>query len=161
MLDPASGADKPVTVAWDSALELRSLKTRARPCGYWLSADQMDEVTRLRSLGVLVRRVTEAGVARGETYTETAREESRRQDVRGTIADAVAVLRVQVQTVPALIDVPVGSYYVSLEQPLANLVVAALEPDTQNSYLSNRIVSDLAGQVRVLARPELKTVAVP
>ena len=161
MLDPASGADKPVTVAWDSALELRSLKTRTRPCGYWLSADQMDAVTRLRSLGVLVRRVTEAGVARGETYTETAREEGRRQDVRGTIADAAAVLRVQVQTVPALIDVPVGSYYVSLEQPLANLVVAALEPDTQNSYLSNRIVSDLAGQVRVLARPELKTVAVP
>jgi hypothetical protein len=161
MLDPVSGADKPVTVAWDSALELRSVKSRARPCGYWLAADQLDAVTRLRSLGVQVRRVTEAGVARGETYAETSREEGSRQDVRGTIADAAALLRLQVQTVPALIDVPVGSYYVSLEQPLANLVVAALEPDTQNSYVANRIVSDLAGQVRVLARPELKTVAVP
>ena len=161
MLDPTTGADRPVTVAWDSALELRSLKTRTRPCGYWLAADQVDAVARLRSLGVQVRRVSEAGVARGETYTETAREEGRRQDVRGTIADAAPTLRLQVQTVPALIDVPVGSYYVSLEQPLANLVVAALEPDTQNSYLSNRIISDLAGQVRVLARPEMKTVPVP
>ncbi len=161
MLDPLSGADRPVTVAWDSALELRSLKSRARPCGYWLAADQLDAVARLRSLGVQVRRITEAGVARGETYSETSREEGSRQDVRGAIADGATVLRVQVQTVPALIDVPVGSYYVSLEQPLANLVAAALEPDTQNSYLSNRIVSDLAAQVRVLARPELKTVLVP
>ena len=161
MLDPASGADKPVTVAWDSALQLRSLKTRTRPCGYWLAADQADAVARLRRLGVQVRKVLETGVARGETYSETLREEGSRQDVRGAINDGAAVLRVQVQTVPTLIDVPVGSYYVSLEQPLANLVVAALEPDTQSSYLSNRIVSDLAGQVRVLARPELKTMAVP
>ena len=161
MLDPTSGADKPVTVAWDSALQLRSLKTRTRPCGYWLAADQADAVARLRRLGVQVRKVLETGVARGETYSETLREEGSRQDVRGAINDGAAVVRVQVQTVPTLIDVPVGSYYVSLEQPLANLVVAALEPDTQSSYLSNRIVSDLAGQVRVLARPELKTMAVP
>ena len=100
-------------------------------------------------------------MARGETYSETAREEGSRQDVRGAIADAAPLLRLQVQTVPALIDVPAGSYYVSLEQPLANLVVAALEPDTQNSYLANRIVTDLAGQVRVLARPEFKTALVP
>ena len=31
MLDPTTGADKPVTVAWDSALELRNLRSRARP----------------------------------------------------------------------------------------------------------------------------------
>ena len=148
-------------MAWDSALQLRSLKTRTRPCGYWLAADQADAVARLRRLGVQVRKVLETGVARGETYSETLREEGSRQDVRGAINDGAAVVRVQVQTVPTLIDVPVGSYYVSLEQPLANLVVAALEPDTQSSYLSNRIVSDLAGQVRVLARPELKTMAVP
>ncbi len=161
MLDPVSGADKPLAVAWDSALELRPLKTRARPCGYWLAADQQDAVARLRSLGVQVRRVTENGVARGETYTETSREEGARLDVRGAIADAAPLLRLQVQLVPALIDVPVGSFYVPLDQPLANLVVAALEPDTQNSYVANRIVRDLAAQVRVLARPELKSAAVP
>ena len=161
MLDPATGADKPLTVAWDSALELRPLKTRARPCGYWLAGDQMDAVARLRSLGVQVRRITENGVARGETYAETSREEGARLDVRGTIADAAPLLRLQVQMVPALIDVPVGSFYVPLDQPLANLVVAALEPDTQNSYVANRIVIDLAAQARVLARPEMKSVPVP
>jgi len=161
MLDPVTGADKPLTVAWDSALELRTLKSRPRPCGYWIAADQLEAVARLRALGVQVRRATEPGVARGETYTETAREEGPRQDVLGRIADSAPLLKLQVQTVPALIDVPAGSFYVPLDQPLAHLAVAALEPDTQNSFLSHRIVTDLAAQVRVLMRPELKTVAVP
>jgi hypothetical protein len=161
MLDPVTGADRTLAVAWDSALELQTVKARARPCGYWLAADQVDAVARLRRLGVQVRQVSETGVARGETYTETSREEGARQDVRGTIADAAPLLRLQVQMVPALIDVPAGSFYVPLEQPLANLVVAALEPDTQNSYVAHRIVNDLAAQARVLARPEMKSVAVP
>jgi hypothetical protein len=60
-----------------------------------------------------------------------------------------------------LLDVEPGSWYVPLDQPLANLVVAALEPDTQNSYLANHIVSDLAAQARVMARPEFRLSVVP
>jgi len=63
--------------------------------------------------------------------------------------------------VPALIDVPAGSYYVGLDQPLANLVIAALEPDTQNSFVANRIVNAVTAQARVLQLPELKLSAVP
>ena len=37
MLDPDTGADKRVTVTWDSALALASVKTRSRPCGYWVA----------------------------------------------------------------------------------------------------------------------------
>src|SRR5204863_2991751 len=55
MIDPVTGADKPVTVAWDSELALLPVKTRARPCGYWLHAGQTDAVLRLRGLGVLVQ----------------------------------------------------------------------------------------------------------
>lgn len=146
MLDPVSGADKPVTVTWDSALELRMLKMRARPCGYWLAADQTDAVQRLRGLGVLVQQLAETGVMRGETYRETAP------------GDAAAAP--QVQTVPALIDVGAGSYYVPLDQPLANLALAALEPDTRHSYAANGIVG-VAGEARVMSRPEMKMVLVP
>jgi len=161
MLDPVSGADKPVTVAWDSALALRPVKRRARPCGYWLAADQTDAVLRLRGLGVLVQQVADIGVMRGETYREVAREAGVRQDVRGTIADAGGIVLVQVETVPTLIDAPAGSYYVPLDQPLANLALAALEPDTQNSYVSNRIVSGVTSEARVMMRPDMKLVAVP
>jgi hypothetical protein len=161
MLDPQTGADKTVTVTWDSALELRPVKLRARPCGYWLSADQGDAVRRLRGLGVTVHQLDELGEMRGEIYRETGREQAVRSDVRGSIADAGGVLRVQVQTVPALLDVPAGSYYVPLDQPLANLVIAALEPDTQNSYVTHGIVGSVEAQARVMARPAVKSHPVP
>jgi hypothetical protein len=161
MLDPQTGADKKLAVAWDSALELTAVKRRPRPCGYWLRADQIDAVLRLRGLGVVVHKLDDAGALRGEAYRETAREMGVRADVRGSIADAGGVLNVKVDTVPALIDVPAGSYYVGLDQPLANLVAAALEPDTQNSYVTNRVVSGVDGEARVLLRPELRMTVVP
>ena len=50
---------------------------------------------------------------------------------------------------------PAGSYYVPLNQPLANLAVAALEPDTQNSYFANRLIHQLEDTARVMASPSL------
>ena len=161
MLDPLTGADKPVAVAWDSALELLPVKRRARPCGYWLGADQTDAVRRLRALGAQVQRFDQAGTLRAEAYTETAREVGARADVRGNLTDAGGVLRVSVSLLPALFDIDAGGYYVGLDQPLANLVIAAMEPDTQNSYLANRIVSSVNGLARVLRRPEARMSAVP
>lgn len=161
MLDPQTGADKTVNVAWDSALELTTVKRRARPCGYWLGADQTDAALHLRALGVQVQRLDEPGALRGETYTELARDLAPRSDVRGSIADAGGALRVKVDLVPALLDVRSGSYYIGLDQPLANLVVAAMEPDTQNGFVANRIVTDLKSQARVLQRPEVKMTPMP
>ena len=161
MLDPQTGTDKPVTVTWESALALTPLLKRARPCGYWLAADQGDAVLRLRALSVQVQRVDNGGEMRGETYTETERDFGARSDVRGSIADGGGVLRVKVALAPALIDAAAGSYYVGLDQPLANLVVAAIEPDTQNSFVTNRIVDSVSALARVLRRPALKMSAVP
>ena len=161
MLDPVTGADKPIVVSWDSALQLRPVKMRARPCGYWLAEQQADAVRHLRALGVQVLKLDEPGELRAEAYQEAGRELASRQDVRGPLFDALGVLRAKVQTVPALLDVKAGGYYVPLDQPLANLAVAALEPDTQNSFFANRIVSAVDGEARVLLRPDLKTTAVP
>ncbi|MEO7010584.1 MAG: M14 family metallocarboxypeptidase [Caldimonas sp.] len=161
MLDPTTGADKPVTVAWDSALELHPLKTRARPCGYWLAETEGDAVQHLRALGIRVERFDQLGEVQGEAYRETTRETGVRQDVRGALYDGAGVLHVKVQTIPALIDLKAGGYYVPLDQPLANLAVAALEPDTQNSFFANGIISAGTAEARVLMRPEMKTTAVP
>ena len=79
----------------------------------------------------------------------------------GNIADAGGVLRVKVDLVPALIDVSVGSYYIGLDQPLANLIIAAMEPDTQNGFVANRIVTDLKSQARVMMRPEIRMTPMP
>lgn len=140
MLDPGTGADKTLTVNWDSSLVLREIKVRKRPCGYWLDADQADAVARLRLLGVRVEQAMAKGVVQGESY-DGARPDSK--------------------TTPVLLDVPEGSYYVPLTQPLASLVAAALEPDTPASYLSGGVITAVNKQARVTALPGIKLAVMP
>ena len=155
MLDPQTGADRTVRVDWNSALELRTVKTRARPCGYWLAGTAAPAVDRLRLLGLQVMRVAEQGSLLADIYQETGRDTSARQDVRGTVAGSGDIVRVQVTPNRSAIDVPAGSFYVPLNQPLANVAVAALEPDTQNSYFANRLIGGLTETARVMAPPSL------
>jgi len=42
---------------------------------------------------------------------------------------------------------------VALDQPLANLAVAALEPDTPSSYFANRLLPSLDAALRVRSPP--------
>ncbi|WP_370869833.1 M14 family metallopeptidase [Polaromonas sp.] len=161
MLDPVSGADKPLKVEWNSALTLRKLKTRVRPCGYWLSASSKTAVERLRLHGVQVLRVLEPSSMLGDIYRETARTAGARQDVRGSITDAAQIVKTEVALVRGVIDAPAGSYYVPLNQPLANLVMAALEPDTQNSYFANQLIDSLTSAARVMSEPAAKTEELP
>ena len=158
MLDPDTGADRTVDVEWNNSLALRAVKTRKRPCGYWLSASAADAVDKLRLLGVQVFKVSEQSALLMDTYRETARQSAARQDVRGAIADGGAgeVVRVDVALARTLVDVPPGSYYVPLSQPLAPLAMAALEPDTQNSFFANRVIESLAATARVVSPPGLR-----
>lgn len=157
MLDPVTGADRSIDVEWNSALELRTQKSRSRPCGYWLAASSTEAVERLQQLGVQVMRVAEPGAVLGETYRETARSSGERADVRGSIADAAStIVRVDVELQRGLLDTPMGSYYVPLSQPLAHLVVAAMEPDTQNSFFANRVQDALQNQARVVGEPTMR-----
>jgi hypothetical protein len=71
------------------------------------------------------------------------------------VAGGGQIIRAQVTPVRSAIDVPAGSYFVSLNQPLSNLAVAALEPDTQSSYFANRLIANLADTARVMAPPSL------
>ncbi|MDA8520240.1 M14 family metallopeptidase [Acidovorax sp. NCPPB 4044] len=155
MLDPETGADKTVRVDWNSSLELRTLSSRPRPCGYWLAPSASTAVERLKLLGLQVMRVAEQGSLLADTFRETSRDTAPREDVRGTVAGASDVVRVQVSAVRTAIDAPAGSYYVPLNQPLANLAAAALEPDTQNSYFANRLIDSLSDTARVMATPSL------
>ena len=155
MLDPDTGADRTLRVDWNSSLELVTLKKRPRPCGYWLAGGASEAVERLKLLGLQVMRVAEPGSILADTYQETGRTTAQRQDVRGTVAGGQGIVRVQVTPTRSAIDVPAESYYVPLNQPRANLAVAALEPDTQNSYFANRLIPNLGDTARVMAPPSL------
>jgi hypothetical protein len=154
MLDPETGADKGVTVTWGSSLQPRVVRARPRPCGYWLAAGEADAVHKLRELGVSVWRLNAETSLQAEAWRERGRSESARPDVRGTVADAAqTMITVQVELAPQALAAPAGSWYVPLDQPMANLAVAALEPDTPSSYFANRIVGALDGAMRVRAPP--------
>ena len=153
-LDPETGADKPVDVAWESALQLRELRVRARPCGYWLAPGQDGALRTLRALGVQVQRLQAPARLATEAWVERSRRELPRPDVRGSVADGQrTMLLLQVDLQAAELSAPAGSWYVPLSQPLANLVVAALEPDSQNSLLANRLLAPLDAARRVLVAP--------
>jgi len=100
-------------------------------------------------------RVAEQGSLLADVYQETSRDTSTRQDVRGTVAGSGRIVRVQVTPARSAIDVPAGSFYVPLNQPLANVAVAALEPDTQNSYFANGVIGGLTETARVMAPPSV------
>ena len=159
MLDPVSGADKTVTVDWDSTLALRSVKSRVRPCGYWLSAASRTAVERLRMQGVQVLRVLEPSALLGDIYRETSRQIVR-QEARVS-GNTTAMTRTEVALIRGVIDAPAGSYYVPLNQPIANLAIAALEPDTPSSYFSNQLLDNIGSVARVMTEPSFRTEELP
>ena len=92
-------------------------------------------------------------MVRGESYRETS---------RAAVADSPGALQPQVETVPALLDVAPGSWYVPLDQPLAGLAIAALEPDTPVSYVTQGVIAGGVHAVsRVLARPGFRLGTLP
>lgn len=161
MLDPVTGADKTVTVDWDSSLALRKVKARTRPCGYLLTEASTTAVERLRLQGVQVQRVAEPGAMLGDRYRELSRRQSPRRDTGTEAAGARPVTLIEVVLSRGLVDVARGGYYVPLNQPLGNLVVAALEPDSPSSFFANALLTDLASTVRVMAPPSIRIEELP
>ena len=158
VLDPTTGDVRRLTVSWQSALQLRALKTKPRPCGYWLAESESEAVRRLRLLGIDVQRLDELGELRGESYRLVAREPL---GPDAAASSPGAATRLKVQTLPTLLDVPIGSYYVSLEQPLANLAVAVLDPESPAGFAANGVITDVEHEARILSRPEIRTTAIP
>jgi Zinc carboxypeptidase len=159
-LDVQTGLDKPLDVDWRSAEPLDRIHTRTRPCGYLLSATQSQALSILRQLGVQMLTVTKAQRVSLEGYQLTSLSETQRQDARGAIDDGEggSIRRTAVRTLPAQDVVAPDTVYVPLDQPLAGLIIAALEPDTQSSFFANRLLDLESGQLRrVMSRPRKVT----
>jgi hypothetical protein len=161
VLDRDSGAIRRINVNWDSALALRTVKSRPRPCGYWIAAGQGDAVRRLQLLGIEVSQLDEAAEVRGEGYRQIARQPIAGDGEGSGAAHAGGPIRIVLQTVPALLEFPAGGYYVSLEQPLAELAIAVLEPESPASFAANRIIDSVGAVARVLQRPAVRLTPLP
>jgi hypothetical protein len=140
-------------VDWDSALQLRTVRSRIRPCGYLLSAASATAAGRLRMLGLPVMQVTEPGTVLGESYRPAGPGAAMANNAQPGAAGPAPVGAVNL--VRGAVDAAVGSYYVPVNQPLGSVAVAALEPDSPSSYYANHLLGDLRSTVRVMAIPTL------
>jgi hypothetical protein len=153
-LDALTGAERPIEVDWRAAMPLQVVRSRARPCGYLLAPVESQALERLRLLGVRIDPVARAARWEVERYVVTAQDDGQRQDARGAIEDAQPIRLIEVRTEPASEVIAPGTLYVPLDQPLAPLIAAALEPDSQNSYAANRLLDlDAARLRRVMKKP--------
>lgn len=136
MFQADSGQELQARVDWNSSLTLKSSQTRPRPCGYWISARASQAVERLRMLGAQIMQIAEPGQMLADSY-QTQQASGNLVLTRGAI------------------DAPVGSYYVSLNQAKANLIAAALEPDTAYSYIRKHLIAMPSDIARVVTPPSV------
>ena len=142
MIDPETGADKDVDVEWRSALEIQAKLVRSRPFGYLLPASDATAAGRLRDLGVSVLRLNEDADRNVERYRVVAASEAKKDDVRRNDEEGtVDIVKLETETGSANVSFHRGDFYVPLDQPLANVVIAALEPEPQSSYASNHLLA--------------------
>jgi Zinc carboxypeptidase len=142
LVDPETGAERNVEVDWRSALEILVRQKRSRPYGYLLPASEVEAATRLARLGATVLRVRQDTGVDGERYRVARLQESKKEDVRRNDDDGAGnVVQITTTVEPARLTVRTGDFYVPMDQPLANVIAAALEPETQSSYASNRVLT--------------------
>jgi hypothetical protein len=151
-LDVVTGRDLEAEVEWRAASPLSVLRWRARPCGYLIASNEVPAIERLTLLGVKLYRVVRGAHWQVERYVITREGLGQREDARGAIADDHAVRKVEVRTERADEVIAPGTVYVPLSQPLSPLISAALEPDSQSSFLANRLLDFEAARLRRVMR---------
>ncbi len=108
------------------------------PAGYVLSPFQHEALANLKRHGIHVERVLEGFRAEAESFRITA------VDLDKNIFQGHVLNTVKGHYEKGEIDVPAGSYYVGMDQPLARLVPELLEPESADSLAAwgffNRII---------------------
>jgi hypothetical protein len=151
-VDAATGADRTELVDWRTALSFSVAESRARPCGYWLAPGQEAAIAKLVALGVRVDPQSRARNAMVQAYRVVAEKGGQRVDARGAIAASLPVRELTVALDQSRTTLPATGWWVGMDQPLAHLVAAALEPDSQNSFVANHVMGlEGVSLLRVLA----------
>ena len=153
-VDPATGADKPVSVAWLSALQIDPILTRPRPAGYLVEREQTAAIEALQRAGLTTRTITAETTVAGNRYRATDLAIGAKEDGRGDDTGAGAIVKGSFALEQATIKARPGDIFVPADQPLAGLVFALLEPESDAGIVSNRIVPVAEGALLPVSRLE-------
>lgn len=145
MTDPETGNAKEVEVDWIDPREAVPALTRSRPFAYLVLPSFTEVARRLAMSGIQVRRLKAPVELEVESYEVTERRQGS-VFIEGHIRSTVTT---EVRTHKRVF--PAGTYVYAMAQPGANLLVAALEPESNSSFVAIGIVpSDRRG----LANPQ-------
>jgi hypothetical protein len=145
MTDPVSGEAKDVEVDWLDPREALAGLTRARPYAYLMLASYAEVARRLALSGIEVRRLKAPVELDVESYVVTERRQGA-VFVEGHIRSAVSTeVTVRKRIFPR------GTYVYAMAQPGANVLVAALEPESSSSFVALGMVPT---DKRGLANPQ-------
>ncbi len=148
LLDLQSGAELDLVAPEETPPERAPPRSRIKPCGYWLAANATTAIERLRLHGVTVMRVAEPASFLGDRYRP-------QQPSPGSGPEgAMALTR-------GVIDAPTDSFFVPVDQPLGNLIVAVLEPDAPHSFAAQGWIDVGDGLARIMAPPAVRLEVLP
>ncbi|MBR4882462.1 MAG: succinylglutamate desuccinylase/aspartoacylase family protein [Bacteroidales bacterium] len=113
---------------------------RERPAAYYIEAGQDYAVENLRILGVEVEQVKEDFEADVESYKVTKYNES------DTVWESIRKENVSTEVVKNKMTCKKGGWIVRMNQENANFAVSVLEPETENGFVSFRVVEAKLGE---------------
>lgn len=109
-----------------------------QPAGYILTPFQSEALENLRRHGIRVERILEGFRSEAEIF------KIEKLEIDKTIFQGHVQNIIKGNYEKAAVDIPAGSYYVSMEQPLARLIPVLLEPESVDSLAAwgffNRII---------------------
>jgi hypothetical protein len=133
MLDATTNEERVVKVDFQNSLAITPLLRRSIPVGYLLAADQEAAAQRLANHGLRVMRLARGQDANVERYiVRGVRQET---GDNGTPVD-----RVTVDTQLTTLQFAPGSFYIPIQQPLARVAAVMMEPESQGSLVTVRLV---------------------
>jgi hypothetical protein len=151
-VDPSTGADKPVSITWLSSLQIEPVLTRPRPAAYLLSGATSETIEVLNRAGIATRVATKAATIEAARYHVDALAVGAKEDGRGDDTGAGAIVKGTYSLSKETVSIVPGDIYIPLDQPLAGLVVALLEPESDAGLVANRLVPAEKGQLLQISR---------
>ncbi|MDD8012813.1 MAG: M14 family metallopeptidase [Acidobacteriota bacterium] len=113
-------------------------RTTPLPAGYVLSPFQHEALANLKRHGIRVERLLEGFTAEAESFFITSLE------VDKTLFQGRARNTLKGRYETSTVEIPAGSYYIGLDQPLARLVPVLLEPESVDGLAAwgifNRVI---------------------
>ena len=134
MLDPVTGAEHPLTVAFDDSLEAEPLLVRPRPYAYVLPPAYRDLAHKLGLNGITVERLVRPVTLDVDAYRVVDKE------VAATTVEGHARVTVRTELVRKKMAFPAGSFVVRMAQPSALLAAVALEPESASSFVTIGVI---------------------